>query len=141
MSNVQIGYGHSDSVGMPFDFYSGATGVFTGAAYVMQTGELILFPAAAVTGVTVTLPLNPVDGAWASISNVGAVASTVTLTVSANTGDVISQVGITAVTVITPAALATAGTAANTVRYRYTLNGFQPASGVAINPRTWFRVQ
>jgi hypothetical protein len=142
MGNYQTGYGHGDVVGVPFDFYSGAIAVATGTAYVMQTGELILFPAAAVTGVAVTLPLNPVDGAFGTITNAGAVASTVTLTISANTGDVIlAGVGAGVPTVITGAALTTAGSAASTIRYRYTLNGFQPASGVAINPRTWIRVQ
>jgi len=91
MGNYQAGYGHGDVVGVPFDFYAGATGVVTGATYTMQTNQLVLFPAASVTGVTVNLPLNPADGCCAEISNVGLAASTVTLTVAPNTGDVIVE--------------------------------------------------
>lgn len=139
MGNYQTGYGHGDVVGVPFDFYSGASGVPTGATITMQTALLVLNPAGAVS-LTINLPLNPVDGAQAAISNVS--ASTITVTaLNANTGDTISNLGLTAPTAITPAALATAGSASNTLRYVYTLNGFQPGSGAAVNPRTWFRVQ
>jgi hypothetical protein len=141
MSNIQGGYGHGDVFGIPFDFYAGAVGVPTGATYTMQTNQLVLFPAAAVTGVTVNLPLNPVDGCCAEISNVGLTTSTVTGTIAPNTGDAIAVGGLGIVTVITPAALTTAGSASNTIKYKYSLNGFQPASGAAVNPRTWFRVQ
>jgi hypothetical protein len=138
MANIQVGYGHGDVVGIPFDFYGGAT-LVTGSTITMQTGVLVVNPPGAIS-VTINLPLNPVDGADASISNVS--ASTLTLTaVNANTGDVISNLGLTAPTALTPAALATAGSASNTIRYKYTLNGFQPASGAAVTPRTWFRVQ
>jgi hypothetical protein len=141
MANIQVGYGHGDVVGVPFDFYAGATGVVTGATYTMQTGQLVLFPAAAVTGVVVNLPLNPVDGCCAEISNVGLVASTVTLTVNPNTGDAIAVGGLGIVTSIVPVATVNGGSASNTVKYKYSLNGFQPASGAAVNPRTWVRVQ
>lgn len=138
MANIQVGYGHGDVYGIPFDFYGGAT-LVTGSTITMQTAELVLNPPGAIS-VTVNLPLNPVDGCHASISNVS--ASTLTLTaVNANTGDIISNLGLTAPTALTPAALATAGSASNTIRYLYTLNGFQPASGAAVSPRTWFRVQ
>jgi hypothetical protein len=138
----QIGYGANDVVGIPFQFYSGAVGVATGSAYAMTGTKLVLLPAGAVTGVTITLPLNPPDGATVEISNVGAAASTVTGTVSAATGDTLSNLGLTAVTVITPAALATAGTASNTIKYSYTLSGYTvPTTGVVLNARTWFRVQ
>lgn len=142
MGNFQTGYGHGDVVGVPFDFYSSAAALPTGVAIQMQSGVLLLVPAAAITGVAITLPLNPGDGAIAEITNAGAVGSTVTGTVSANTGDTILNGGLGAPTVITPAAATTAGSAAPTLRYRYTLNGYLPnPNGVAINPRTWVRVQ
>lgn len=154
---TQLGYGPGDVVGIPGQFFSGAVGVFTGAAYQMTATKLILLPAAAVTGVTITLPQNAPDGATVEISNVGAAASTVTATFAAATSyapqgvavnqsvlvsDLISNLGLTAPTVITPAALATAGTASNTIKYYYTLNGYTvPSTGVVLNARTWFRVQ
>jgi hypothetical protein len=135
MSNYQAGYGHGDVVGVPFDFYAGAT-LVTGGTITMQTGGLILVPTGAIS-VTINLPLNPVDGADVFISN--ASASIITLTaVNANTGDSFVA-GATAPTALqVPGA---AGEATSTVRYKYTLNGFQPASGAAVNPRTWLRVQ
>ena len=135
MSNIQIGYGHGDVVGVPFDFYAGAT-LVTGSTITMQTGVLVLVPTGAIS-LTVNLPLNPVDGAQAQISNGS--GSIITLTaVNANTGDSFVA-GATAPTALqVPGA---AGEATSTVRYVYTLNGFQPASGAAVNPRTWVRVQ
>lgn len=146
MANIQVGYGHGDVVATPFDFYSGAVQVVTGTTYTMQTGALVLVPAAAVTGIVVNLPLNPPDGADASITNAGAVASTVTLTVNANTGDAILAVdGEGVPTVITPAATTTAGTASNTLRYKYSLYGSAGANALpgaaSLNARTWVRVQ
>jgi hypothetical protein len=142
MSNYQVGYGHGDVVGVPFDFYAGAT-LVTGSTITMQTALLVLFPPGALTGVVINLPLNPVDGALAEISNVGAVASTITATINPNTGDSIVAIGVAGsnITSIANVSLATGGTASTTVRFRYSLNGFQPASGAAVNPRTWFRVQ
>ena len=128
MANIQVGYGHGDVVGIPFDFYGGAT-LVTGSTITMQTNQLILNPPGAVS-LTINLPLNPVDGCEASISNVS--ASTVTVTaLNANTGDTISSLGLATPTAITPASTATAGSATNTLKYKYTLNGFQPASGAA----------
>jgi hypothetical protein len=142
MGNYQTGYGHSDVVGVPFDLYSGATQVATGTTYNMQTGGLILVPAAAVTGIVVNLPLNPVDGAEAFISNLGATASNVTLTVNANTGDVILGGGLGPVTsIVSPAAVPAAGSALVTVKYKYSLFGAALANGTFVNARTWFRVQ
>jgi len=134
MSNYQVGYGHGDVVGVPFDFYAGAT-LVTGSTITMQTAVLVLNPAGAIS-VTVNLPLNPVDGAWAEITNVSANIITITA-INANTGDVIVG-GATPATfpAVTQAPLVT-----TSVKYRYTLNGFQPASGAAVNPRTWLRVQ
>ena len=142
MGNYQTGYGHNDVTGTPFDFYSGATQVVTGNAYTMQTGGLVLNPAAAVTGIAVTLPLNPPDGATAEISNVGIAASTVTLTVAANTGDLLSAI---AATIVLTNASETTGNATNTLKYKYSLFGSAGAGAVpgtpTLNARTWFRVQ
>lgn len=143
----QVGYGHSDPVGMPFDFYAGAVGVAAGTNYTMATGGLLLLAAAAVTIGQVTLPLNPPDGAVAEISNVSAAtASVITLTVAANSGDSLNNAALTAVTALTPTALATGGDIAATVKYKYTLNGFvvgnsQVPGAPVLNARTWFRIQ
>ena len=137
MANIQVGYGHGDVVGVPFDFYGGAT-LVTGSTITMQTNQLLLSNTTGGTiAVTVNLPLNPVDGCCAEISNGS--GSIITLTaVNANTGDSFVA-GATAPTALqVPGA---AGEATSTVRYVYTLNGFQPASGAAVNPRTWVRVQ
>jgi len=137
MSNYQVGYGHGDVVGVPFDFYAGAT-LVTGSTITMQTGVLVLNPTGVLATLVVNLPLNPVDGADASISSTNTITG---LTVNANTGDVIVPGVLAAVTALTPAALGTAGSASATIRFKYTLNGFQPASGAAVNPRSWIRVQ
>lgn len=139
MGNYQVGYGHGDVVGVPFDFYAGAT-VVTGSTITMQTGVLVVLPSGTLAALTINLPLNPVDGAVAEIT-LGQVITT--LTVNANTGDVFAG-GLLApfsAGTFTPTASTGAGSAAATLRFRYTLNGFQPASGAAVNPRTWVRVQ
>lgn len=134
MANYQTGYGHGDVVGVPFDFYAGAT-LVTGSTITMQTALLVLLPSGAVS-LTINLPLNPVDGAYAEIVNSS--ANIITLTaVNANTGDLFAGAA-------TPATLPAATQAplvTTAIKYRYTLNGFQPASGAAVNPRTWIRVQ
>jgi hypothetical protein len=136
MANYQLGYGHGDVVGVPFDFYAGAT-LVTGSTITMQTGQLVLNPTGAIS-LTINLPLNPVDGCCAEIS----ATNTITLTaVNANTGDVIVNGVLGVPASITPAAAATGGSALATIKYKYTLNGFQPASGAAVNPRSWIRVQ
>jgi hypothetical protein len=137
MANIGLGYGHGDVVGVPFDFYAGAT-LVASSTITMQTAILVLNPTGATSPITVNLPLNPVDGADASITSTQAIAS---LTVNANTGDSIVNGLLAAVTGLTPVASAGAGSATATIRYKYTLNGFQPASGAAVNPRTWVRVQ
>jgi hypothetical protein len=139
MANWQAGYGHGDVVGVPFDFYAGAT-LVTGSTITMQTGVLVLNATGTLAALTVNLPLNPVDGADASITSTQVVTS---LTVVANTGDVIVNGVLGAVSTITPTANPGSGaiTGLATVRYKYTLNGFQPASGAAVNPRSWIRVQ
>jgi hypothetical protein len=118
MTAIQVGYGHSDVVAEPFDFYVPLT-AFTIA---MQTAKLVLNPAGTLATGTVTLPLNPPDGTLAEISST---QTQTALTLSANTGD--SIVG--AVTALV----------ANTrVGYRYSLFG-DILKGA--NPRTWIRVQ
>jgi hypothetical protein len=134
MANIQVGYGHGDVVGVPFDFYSGAT-LVTGSTITMQTSILALNPSGAVS-LTINLPLNPVDGAYAEITNIS--ASIITLTaVNANTGDVI----VGAATPATLPAATQTPLVTTSIKYRYSLNGFQPASGAAVNPRSWLRVQ
>ena len=134
MANIQVGYGHGDVVGIPFDFYAGAT-LVSGSTITMQTAVLVLLPSGAVS-LTINLPLNPVDGAWAEIVN--ASASIITLTaVNANTGDMLVGAAIPATL---PAATQTP-LVTTSIKFRYTLNGFQPASGAAVNPRSWVRVQ
>lgn len=137
MSNVQAGYGHGDVFGVPFDFYAGAT-LVTGSTITMQTGKLTVNPTGTLAALTVNLPLNPVDGAIAEIASTQILTS---LTVNANTGDSIVNGILAAVTGLTPVASAGAGGATAKIKYEYTLNGFQPASGAAVNPRTWIRVQ
>jgi hypothetical protein len=137
MSNYQVGYGHGDVVGVPFDFYAGAT-LVTGSTITMQTGVLVVNPTGTLAALTVNLPLNPVDGADASITSTAILTS---LTVNANTGDVIVGGILGTVTGLTPVASVGAGGATATIKYKYTLNGFQPASGAAVNPRSWVRVQ
>lgn len=138
MANYQSGYGHGDVCGVPFDFYAGAT-LVTGSTITMQTGELVLNAPGTLGTLTVNLPLNPVDGARAEITSAQVITS---LTVAANTGDVIVNGVLAAVSTLTPTANPGSGavTGLATVRYKYTLNGFQPASGAAVNPRTWIRV-
>jgi hypothetical protein len=141
MANIQVGYGHGDVVGVPFDFYAGAT-LVTGSTITMQTAQLVLVATAAIA-LTINLPLNPVDGAYAEISNASTVVGDViTLTaVNANTGDTLATTGLGVPATITVVASTTGGSAISTIKYKYTLNGFQPASGAAVSPRTWFRVQ
>ena len=137
MANIGLGYGHADVVGVPFDFYAGAT-IVTGSTITMQTALLVVAPPGAIS-VTINLPLNPVDGALAEISNVGTGGVLTITALNANTGDTVVNG-----TLGTPASItlvaATTGGGNGTLRYRYTLNGFQPASGAAVNPRTWFRI-
>ena len=120
----QIGYGNTDPVGMPGQFFGGAN-ILTGFNITMTSARLVLNPSGTLSTGTVTLPLNPPDGCVAEISST---QTQTALTLSANTGD--SIVG--AVTALT----------ANTrVAYYYTLNGSVAGNAAAINPRTWVRIQ
>jgi len=128
----QFGYGHNDPVGAPFDFYSGAVAVAASTPYVMQSATLILLAAAPVTVGAITLPLNPPDGCEATLA-VPVGGSTVTCTVAANTGDLLSGTAATSIATTAP------------VRYRYTLNGYvlgnsQAPGATALNARTWIRI-
>jgi hypothetical protein len=126
MANIQSTYGHSDVWGLPFDFYSNASGgaLVTGSTINMQTGKLVFHLAATVAAETVNLPLNPPDGADAELSNSVSTFNVTSLTVVANTGDTI---------VGTAAAALLSGI---TVRYKYSLLG-DITKGVL--PRTWVR--
>ena len=137
MANIQVGYGHGDVVGNPFDFYGGAT-LVTGSVITMQTNQLVVNPTGTLAALTVNLPLNPVDGTLAEITSTQILTS---LTVNANTGDSVVAGVLGTVTGLTPVATVGTGSATATIKYKYTLNGFQPASGAAVNPRTWIRVQ
>jgi hypothetical protein len=137
MANIQLGYGHGDVVGIPFDFYAGAT-LVTGSTINMQTSQLLVNPTGTLAALTVNLPLNPVDGALAEITSTQILTS---LTVNANTGDFIVNGVLAAVTGLTPVASAGAGSATATIKYKYTLNGYAPGSATPVNARTWVRVQ
>lgn len=137
MANIGLGYGHGDVIGIPFDFYGGAT-LVTGSTITMQTGQLVLAPTGTLAALTVNLPLNPVDGCCAEITTTQTLTS---FTVNANTGDSVLAGVLGTLTTLVPATATGVGSATGTVKYKYTLNGFQPASGAAVNPRTWIRVQ
>lgn len=125
MANFQTGYGHSDVVGEPFDFFV----PLTGFSITMQSAKLVLNPAGTLATGTVVLPVNPPDGCLAEISST---QTQTALTVSASAGD--SIVG--AVTALV----------ANTrVAWRYTLFGTAGAGAApgatTANARSWIRVQ
>ena len=129
---TQLGYGKQDIVGSPFDFYTnvalqGITGTLTtGQTLTMNNNKLIVHIGATLAALTVNLPLNPPDGATASVSN-SVNGNTITaLTVAANTGDVI----------IGTAVSSTSTASGVTYRYEYTLNG-DVTKGAG--PRTWIR--
>jgi hypothetical protein len=136
---TQLGYGISDIVGSPFDFYTGAVSVAAGTPFQMRNNALVFNPAGAVTIGAITLPQNPADGAVVEIS--AAVGSaTVTFTVAAATNYNGTGSTVTAPITVSDSILGTAATsvaAGATVRYKYTLNG-DTRSGA--NPRTWVRV-
>lgn len=137
MANVQQGYGHSDLCAEPFDFYV----PLTGQVITMQTAKLVVNPAGAIAALTANLPLNPPDGCVAEISTTQVIT---TLTVAANTGDVIVNGVLGVVSTVTPVA-STGGSAIPTVKYRYTLFGTAgngaPVGAATANARTWVRVQ
>lgn len=127
----QLGYGKQDVVGQPYDFYTnvalqGVTGTLTsGQTLVMNNNKLVTHIGATLAALTVTLPLNPPDGATAEVSNSVNTFAITSLTVGASAGDVIIGTAVT-----------TAASGA-TVKYQYTLNG-DVTKGAG--PRTWVRV-
>jgi hypothetical protein len=127
-------YGHSDCWGIPFDFYSnvtlsGVTGTLTtGSTIAMQTGKLVVHIGATLAALTVVLPLNPPDGADAEVSNSVNTFTITSLTINANTNDV----------VVGTAVSGTSTASGVTYRFKYSLNG-DITKGVA--PRAWVRVQ
>jgi hypothetical protein len=135
----QFGYGNADPVGAPFTYDAGVNGVVTGSTITMVPASLVL-NGSAVAALAVVLPLNPPDGCVAEITNVGGTITA--FSVAANTGDLILAGGLGAPTIFTAAsASTTAPSAANTYKYKYTLNGYVNGNVPALNPRTWIRVQ
>ena len=127
MANVQVGYGHGDVVGVPFDYYTTRNGgtLATGQTLTLATPLLVLDLTTTLAALTVNLPLNPPDGAVAEISATASGVIT-TLTVAANTGDSLN------------AAFAATLTGPATLRWRYSLNGDITRGA---NARTWVRCQ
>lgn len=136
MAAIQVGYGHGDSVGIPFDFYTNATlangaggstagKLATGASIVMQTAQIVFEITGALTVASLTLPLNPSDGAYCEIFNAQSSGGTLTLTsVVASAGDALDA---------GPATLAAGASA----KYRYSLAG-DITNGAG--SRRWVRV-
>lgn len=129
----QLGYGKQDVVGQPYDFYTnvalqGVTGTLTsGQTLLMNNNKLVAHIGATLAALTVTLPLNPPDGATAQVTNSVNTFTITALTISANTGDV----------VVGTAVSATSTAPGVTYRFEYTLNG-DVTKGAG--PRSWVRV-
>jgi hypothetical protein len=123
---AQITYGANDVIAAPCQFYSGAN-VVTGFNIVMTGGDLVLAPSGTLATGTVTLPLNPPEGARVEISST---QTQTAITINANTGDSILGTAVTALV-------------ANTrVAYKYQLAGSQAnPNAVVLNARTWVRCQ
>lgn len=144
---TQLGYGVSDVVGSPFDFYTssalqGVTGkLATGQTLQMRNNKIVIVAAATIAALTVTLPQSPVDGATAEISNsVGGftiTALTINPATSYQVGNITQSATVSDVIVGT-AVSATSTAAAVTYKYQYSLNGDVTAGA---GPRSWIRVQ
>jgi hypothetical protein len=93
----QLGFGHGDPVGVPFDHYA----PLTGTAITMQAAALVVNPAGTIAALSVTLPLNPPDGCVAEITTTQQITA---LTLSANAGDTFVNGVLAAVTEIIPTA-------------------------------------
>ncbi len=132
----QLGYGNSDPVGSPFNFFSGAN-VVTGTTFTMTSARLVLAAGATVAAYTVNLPLNPPDGCIAEISSTNTITA---FSVAANTGDTIVNGVLGALTTLVPAASTSAGGATATVRFAYSLNGSQAGNAAVLGARTWTRI-
>jgi hypothetical protein len=131
-AGTQLGYGHSDVTGVPYDFYTnvtvnGVTGTLTtGSTITMATNKIVVHIGATLAALTVNLPLNPPDGAQAEVSNSVNTFTITSLTVSANTSD----------SVLGTAVSATSTASGVTYRFAYSLNG-DITKGVG--PRSWVR--
>lgn len=117
----QLGYGAQDTIGTPFQTIQ----AIASQAITATSSALVLNNAASVASVAITLPLNPPDGAVFELVSVG---GTTSMTVTANTGDLINGAAVTALT------------ANVAVEYRYSLAGSQNGNA-APNARTWFRTR
>jgi hypothetical protein len=126
MASIQAAYGHADAFAPGvFDYYDQAGVNVAGTSIVLQTSKLVLVNGTgAMTTLTVTLPLNPPDGCEAELNAV--TNGVTTLTLNANTGDLLAGPAASALVAATP------------VRFKYALNG-DITKGV--KPRTWIRVQ
>lgn len=151
---TQLGYGVNDTVGSPALYLATAAGVVTGSTINMVGTDLLLNAGVTTAALTIVLPQNPVDGAVATISSTGTITA---LTVSAATSyaptglpvnqsgtvsDVIAPGTLGTLTTLVPVAATTTGSSVNTVKFKYTLNGYiNFQTGVVTNARTWVRVQ
>ena len=121
---TQLGYGPYDIVGAPAEWYT----PLTAFNIVAQTGRVMLTPAGTLATGSLTLPLNPPDGATFTLQS----SQTQTaITITANTGDalVVPSGGLAALTALV----------ANTVyEYTYFLNGNRTTG---LLPRSWVRTR
>jgi hypothetical protein len=138
----QHGYGPYDADGVPFNLAAGANGVVSGSTIAMQAASLVINAGGTTAALTVTLPTNPPDGCVAEISSLYQITSlTVNASAAGAATDSIVNGTLGAVTEIIPVATTTAGSSTNTIKYKYSLNGYINGNVPALNPRTWFRVQ
>jgi hypothetical protein len=144
-----IGYGKSDVIGSPFDFYTnvalqGVTGgLVTGSTFQMNNNKIVFHIGATLAAATVTLPQNPPDGAVAEISNSVNTFNITAITVNPATSYPGSASTSTSGSTVSDNIIGTAlsgGSGLNagvTLRYEYTLNGDNTKGA---GPRTWIRV-
>lgn len=113
----QIGYGNQDTVGSPFSVIAAV------ASQAIQAinGRLVLNNGTGVTGVAITLPQSPPDGA---VFELMSTVATNTGTIAAGTGDTVGGTALTSFTANT------------TFRWAYSLSGNAAGTGA----RTWFRL-
>ena len=121
---TQLGYGASDIVGAPAEWYT----PLTGFNIQLLTGRVMLTPAGALATGTLVLPVGAPDGATVTLQS----SQTQTaITISAGTGDslVVPAGGLAALTALV----------ANTkYEYTYFLNGNRTTG---LLPRSWVRTQ
>jgi hypothetical protein len=120
----QIGYGAYDCIGAAREWYT----PLTAFNIVAQTDSVLLTPAGTLATGTLTLPLNPPDGAKFVLQST---QTQTAITINANTGDslVVPAGGLAAITALV----------ANTkYEYTYFLNGNRTTG---LLPRSWIRTQ